>query len=527
MGHDPRVANPQRAALSRRAAALHAPRADDPCHRLSDAGAGSWRARSCHQATIARPGRRDRSKRHRGPRSRARGQNPVPGWCANGPGRCIPSSYSKTASTTTVSAIPRSARSPPGSPVRIGPARASSASNGPRPGRPRRRPAMNEASKMRRGRALRCAVYTRKSSEEGLEQEFNSLHAQREACEAYIKSQRHEGWTCLAQHYDDGGLSGATMGRPALQQLLVDIQAGKVDAVVTYKVDRLTRSLADFAKIVEIFDARGVSFVSVTQQFNTTTSMGRLTLNVLLSFAQFEREVTGERIRDKIAASKKKGMWMGGMPPLGYDVQNRKLVVNDAEARIVVEIFRRYLALKSVHALRDELADCGIKSKRRMRPGGAEYGGQTFSRGALYLILQNRLYRGEIAHKDQHYPGEHKAIIEPQLWDAVQARLAANAVERSSGGRAKIPSLLAGLLFDGDGNRMTPTHAVKKGRRYRYYVSHPLITQARSRSPGGLRVPAPEIEQLVASRICQFLSEPDSILEATEQLVSDPAGQQR
>src|SRR3984957_5101303 len=217
---------------------------------------------------------------------------------------------------------------------------------------------------------IRCAIYTRKSSEEGLEQAFNSLHAQREACEACIRSQRHEGWVCLAQHYDDGGLSGATMDRPALQQLLADIQAGKIDAVVTYKVDRLTRSLADFAKIVEVFDAKGVSFVSVTQQFNTTTSMGRLTLNVLLSFAQFEREVTGERIRDKIAASKKKGMWMGGMPPLGYDVKNRKLVVTDSEARSVVDIYRRYLALKSVHALRDELADAGIKGKRRMRPDG-------------------------------------------------------------------------------------------------------------------------------------------------------------
>src|SRR6202045_2576481 len=236
-----------------------------------------------------------RSKR-RAPRPsiQASCSNPAPGWRANGPGGCTPSSCSKTASTTTVSAIPRLARSPPGSPARIGPARASSASNGPRPGRPRRRPAMNEASKIRRARALRCAVYTRKSSEEGLEQAFNSLHAQREACEAYIQSQRHEGWTCLPQAYDDGGLSGATIARPALQQLLADIQQGRVDIVVCYKVDRLTRSLAAFAKIVEIFDAKGVSFVSVTQQFNTTTSMGRLTLNVLLSFAQFEREVTGE-----------------------------------------------------------------------------------------------------------------------------------------------------------------------------------------------------------------------------------------
>src|SRR5256884_4815946 len=254
---------------------------------------------------------------------------------------------------------------------------------------------MVEASKIRRGRALRCGVYTRKSSEEGLEQAFNSLHAQREACEAYIKSQRHEGWICLPQAYDDGGLSGATMDRPALRQLLADIQAGKVDAVVTYKVDRLTRSLADFAKLVEVFDRRGVSFVSITQQFNTTTSMGRLTLNVLLSFAQFEREVIGERVRDKIAASKKKGMWMGGMPPLGYDVKDRKLVVNDDEARTVVDIYRRYLTLKSVRDLHDELADAGIRSKQRIRPNGTTYGGQKLARGALYLMLQNRIYRAE------------------------------------------------------------------------------------------------------------------------------------
>src|SRR6202040_395524 len=231
-------------------------------------------------------------------------------------------------------------------------------------------------------------VYTRKSSEEGLEQDFNSLHAQRDACEAFIRSQAGEGWRLNKAHHDDGGLSGGTMERPALQRLLAHIREKRVDVVVVYKVDRLTRSLADFAKMVEVFDASGVSFVAVTQQFNTTTSMGRLTLNVLLSFAQFEREVPGDRIRDKIAASKKKGMWMGGMPPLGYDVRNRKLVVNDAEARLVVDIYRRYLALKSVHALRDALAGAGIKSKRRTRPDGAEYGGQKFFRGARFLILQ-------------------------------------------------------------------------------------------------------------------------------------------
>src|ERR1700704_6633531 len=292
------------------------------------------------------------------------------------------------------------------------------------------------AKGMRRSGAIRCAIYTRKSSEEGLEQEFNSLQAQREACEAFIKSQRHEGWVCLPDGYDDGGLSGATMERPALQQLLAEIQAGRVDIVVVYKVDRLTRSLADFAKIVEILDAKRASFVSVTQQFNTTTSMGRLTLNVLLSFAQFEREVTGERIRDKIAASKKKGMWMGGMPPLGYQVRDHKLVIVPGEADTVRHIFRRYLALGSVRLLRDELQVQGVVSKEWTSTSGRSWGGNPIARGALYLMLQNRIYHGEIVHKDKHYLGEHKAIIEPQLWDAVQVRLAANAVERSSGGRA-------------------------------------------------------------------------------------------
>ena len=293
--------------------------------------------------------------------------------------------------------------------------------------------AESEKTPRRSAKKARCAIYTRKSSEEGLEQAFNSLDAQREACAAFIASQKHEGWTVLPTLYDDGGFSGGTMQRPALRRLIADIEAGQIDVVVVYKVDRLTRALSDFAKLVEVFDRRGVSFVSITQQFNTTTSMGRLTLNVLLSFAQFEREVTGERIRDKIAASKKKGMWMGGMPPLGYDVKNRKLVVNDDEARIVVDIYRRYLALKSVHALRDELADAGITSKRRMRPDGAEYGGQKLSRGALYLILQNRLYRGEISHKGNSYPGEHPAIVDKPLWDEVQAVLAANRVERANG----------------------------------------------------------------------------------------------
>jgi site-specific DNA recombinase len=260
---------------------------------------------------------------------------------------------------------------------------------------------------MRRNGTVRCAIYTRKSSEEGLEQEFNSLQAQREACEAFIDSQRHEGWVCLPKAYDDGGFSGATIDRPALQQLLADIAAGRIDTVVVYKIDRLTRSLADFAKIVEILDAKGASFVSVTQQFNTTTSMGRLTLNVLLSFAQFEREVIGERIRDKIAASKKKGMWMGGVPPLGYGVKDRKLVTIDGEADTVRLVFRRYAELGSVRLLQAELEARGIKSKSWTSASGRLVGGKPFSRGALYLMLQNRIYRGEIVHKGQFHPGEH------------------------------------------------------------------------------------------------------------------------
>src|ERR1700719_3361792 len=277
---------------------------------------------------------------------------------------------------------------------------------------------------------IRCAIYTRKSFEEGLEQEFNSLQAQREACEAFVNSQRHEGWLCQRAAYDDGGFSGATMDRPALQQLLADVKVRRVDTIVVYKIDRLTRSLADFAKIVEILDATSASFVSVTQQFNTTTSMGRLTLNVLLSFAQFEREVIGERIRDKIAASKKKGMWMGGVPPLGYQAQDRKLVIVESEAEIVRFIFRRYAELGSVRWLKDELEAQSIQSKLRTSASGRISGGKPFARGALYLMLQNRIYQGEIVHKELSYPGEHAPIIDQELWDTVQGRLAGNAAPR-------------------------------------------------------------------------------------------------
>jgi DNA invertase Pin-like site-specific DNA recombinase len=372
---------------------------------------------------------------------------------------------------------------------------------------------------------VRCAIYTRKSSEEGLQQEFNSLQAQREACEAFIASQRHEGWVCLCTGYDDGGFSGATLDRPALQRLLADITAGRVDIVVVYKIDRLTRSLADFAKIVEILDAGSASFVSVTQQFNTTTSMGRLTLNVLLSFAQFEREVIGERIRDKIAASKRKGMWMGGVPPLGYRVQDRKLVIVDSEAELVRSIFRRYAELGSVRLLKAELEAQGSTSKSWSSAAGRVIDGKPFSRGALYLMLRNRLYRGEIIHKGQPHPGEHTPIIDQPIWDTVQEQLAGNTAERNPGTHTHQPRLLAGLLFDRDGNRMTPSYAVKKSTRYRYYVSRPLITKDQTERSTGLRIPAAEVEQLVTSRVRQWLLDPGGIYRSVR--LPDPSAQRR
>src|SRR5215831_6343038 len=301
-------------------------------------------------------------------------------------------------------------------------------------------------------RRKRCAVYTRKSSEEGLEQEFNSLAAQREACEAYIRSQQHEGWVLARTHYDDGGFSGGNIERPALQQLLADIRAGRIDIVVVYKVDRLTRSLADFARLVEIFDGQGVSFVSVTQQFNTTSSMGRrLTLNVLLSFAQFEREVTGERIRDKIAASKKKGLWMGGNPPLGYRVSDRALVIDPAEAETVRRIFALYREHGCVRRVKD--------AERRATANGAERGGAPFSRGHLYRVLSNPIYTGRIAHKGQLYPGQHPALIDEETWAAVRDQLAASADVHRRRPKAAEPSLLAAGRRAG-----TAAHAITRGQ---------------------------------------------------------------
>ena len=362
----------------------------------------------------------------------------------------------------------------------------------------------------------RCAVYTRKSSEEGLEQNFNSLHAQREACEAFVKSQSSEGWKLIKTAYDDGGLSGGTMERPALKRLLADIGEGLVDVVVVYKVDWLTRSLADFAKMVELFDARGVSFVAVTQQFNTTTSMGRLTLNVLLSFAQFEREVTGERIRDKIAASKRKGMWMGGVPPLGYDVSERRLVVNPAEAETVRHIYERYLELGCVRQLSKELEHRGMKSKVRVSRNGIKSGGCRFSRGALYELLANPIYIGEIRHKQERHPGQHEAILSKELWERVQQRLNENASRGRGTSNRSISSPLAGKLFDADGQPLYVQGATKGRRRYRYYVSKCLVNGSARDHEKGWRLSAPELERAVAIAARHLLSDRAGLLETLE-----------
>jgi len=354
---------------------------------------------------------------------------------------------------------------------------------------------------------LRCAIYTRKSSEEGLEQSFNSLDAQREACEAYIKSQAHEGWRSIPTRYDDGGFSGGTLERPALRRLLADIDASKIDTVVVYKVDRLTRALADFAKIVDRMDAKGASFVSVTQAFNTTTSMGRLTLNVLLSFAQFEREVTGERIRDKIAASKAKGMWMGGRPPLGYEAKDRTLVINTAEAQTVSYLFQRYLDIGSVHRLKEELEQQGVHSK----------GGAALSRGALFHLLRNRLYRGQIVHKGQVHKGLHPAIVDEHLFNAVQAKLDDHVVARVKPTKAALASPLTGLIFDQAGTAMSPSFSLgKSGAAYRYYVSSAVLTgRSACAAPDAIcRVPAEAIEAFVLARLKRL----DPAVSATSEL---------
>ncbi|KPL69311.1 hypothetical protein SZ64_15080 [Erythrobacter sp. SG61-1L] len=352
-------------------------------------------------------------------------------------------------------------------------------------------------------KTLRCAVYTRKSTEDGLEQEFNSLDAQYEACAAYAVSQRHEGWLLLPDRYDDGGFSGGNMQRQGLQRLLADVAAGKVDIILVYKIDRLTRSLADFAKIVEVLDKAEASFVSITQSFNTTTSMGRLTLNMLLSFAQFEREVTGERIRDKIAASKRKGMWMGGPVPLGYEVKNRKLVVNTGEADTVRHIMQRYLEVRSVVVLAEELNREGYRTKLQIRASGPHRGGCIFRRGTLYHLLANPIYLGKIVHKGEVFTGEHPAIVSQGLWDEVQQTLKANASGTSRRIKFQQPSLLVGMLYDGEGRAMTPSHATKPGKRYRYYVTRPDLIDG---SPAW-RVSAFDLEQLVCQHIAELLGD--------------------
>jgi DNA invertase Pin-like site-specific DNA recombinase len=352
------------------------------------------------------------------------------------------------------------------------------------------------ATKEQGSSLLRCAIYTRVSTEHGLEQEFNSLDAQREASEAYIKSQAHEGWRLLPGRYDDGGFSGGSLERPAVKLLLDEVRARKVDVIVVYKVDRLTRSLADFAKLVELFDEHGVSFVSVTQAFNTTTSMGRLTLNVLLSFAQFEREVTGERIRDKIAASKQKGIWMGGTVPLGYRVESRKLLIVEEEAETVRLIFSRYLELGSLPALQNDLRERGLITRRRPLSSGKIRGGVPFTTGPLHQLLTNRIYLGEINHRNRSWPGEHLPIVERELFDAAQDKLAAN---RNSHHERLNPSdaLLAGRIFDDRGNRMTPSHAKKGPARYRYYVSLALAKGRKEEAGTVKRAAAADIDQLV------------------------------
>ncbi|MFO1148088.1 MAG: recombinase family protein [Alsobacter sp.] len=347
---------------------------------------------------------------------------------------------------------------------------------------------------------LRCAIYTRVSTDHGLEQDFNSLDAQRDAAEAYIKSQAHEGWTLIRTAFDDGGFSGGSMERPALQRLLADIRSGKIDVIVVYKVDRLTRSLADFAKLVELFDANQVSFVSVTQSFNTTTSMGRLTLNVLLSFAQFEREVTSERIRDKIGASKKRGLWVGGMVPLGYASQEKKLVVVEEEAERVRLIFRRYLELGSLNRLLRELRDRGIVTKLRMLSTGRTRGGIRFTRGSLAYLLRNRFYIGEVVYRGSICPAEHEPILDRSLFEAVQHKLTGQQQGRARE-RHGSQALLTGKLFDDKGNRMSPSHARKAGRTYRYYISSALHQGRREELGSVPRVSAPDIEAVIVRAV--------------------------
>jgi DNA invertase Pin-like site-specific DNA recombinase len=359
-------------------------------------------------------------------------------------------------------------------------------------------------------RKVRCAIYTRVSTDERLDMEFNSLDAQREAALSYIASQKHEGWILVGDRYDDGGFSGGTMDRPALQRLLRDVESGRIHVIVFYKVDRLSRSLTDFARIVEVFENNNASFVSITQQFNTTTSMGRLTLNILLSFAQFEREVIGERIRDKFAASRRKGMWMGGTPPLGYDVVDRKLIVSETEAELVRLIFERFLRVGSVTKLAQELRRAGRTTKSWTTQDGKHRPGKPIDKCALYKILGNRVYLGEAVHKGTSYPGEHEAIIDQGTWDKVHAILAENTVARANGTRAQTPALLRGLIFAPGGHAMTPSHSRKAGKLYRYYVATDAIRRGYAECPVR-SVPAAEVEEAVVAQVRHLLRTPEII----------------
>jgi DNA invertase Pin-like site-specific DNA recombinase len=362
-------------------------------------------------------------------------------------------------------------------------------------------------------KTLRCAIYTRKSTEHGLELEFNSLDAQREACEAYIKSQASLGWKVIGQPYDDPAFSGGNLERPALKRLLKDIEAGKVDVVVVYKIDRLTRSLADFAKLVEAFDARSISFVAVTQQFNTTTSMGRLTLNVLLSFAQFERELSSERVRDKVAASRRKGKWTGGTVPLGYEARDKKLVINPTEAETVRIIFRRYIELQSFGRLVADLDKRGIVTKRRNTKVKKYNGGIPFTYGPLAHFLKNQIYIGETGHGGKWYPGEHKAIIDRKTFDKVQELLASGSNKRKIK-RSESGALLMGKLFDDRGNAMSPSFSTKNGVRYKFYVSSALLRGRKAEAGSVARVSATDIEGRLINALRERLKIDKIVLDA-------------
>lgn len=371
-------------------------------------------------------------------------------------------------------------------------------------------------------RRLSCAIYTRKSTEEGLDQNFNSLDAQRDACENYIASQKSEGWLMTGDRYDDGGYSGGNMDRPGLKRLLDDVRSGLVDIIVVYKIDRLSRSLADFAKLVELFDEHKVTFVSVTQAFNTTTSMGRLTLNILLSFAQFERELAGERVRDKIAASRQRGIWMGGMPPLGYDVVERKLVPNPAEAQIVREMFTRFAALPSMATLVRDLRERGVTSKSWTTAKGVERKGKLIDKGYVYKIFKNAVYIGIAAYKGQHYPGQHAPIIDQSLWDTVQALLQAGTphVKGSSAPReTKAPTLLRGLLFSDRGRAFTPGWTAKGQKHYRYYINTDAIKLGKDACEVR-RMPAGEIETVVVEQLRQVLRTPEVLAQAVHEVTA-------